>query len=317
MIKDYYKENNFDFLLTAHHLDDQAETFFIRLFRGSGIDGLASMSEYSTLYDMNIIRPFLGLHKSDLQEYLVKKGITWAEDESNSDEKYFRNKVRAFLSSFENKNEIVERVDFAIKEIGKMKEFISGEFEKYKKLLNFNSFGTCLFSYEKIKKVNSDMGLRLLAYIAQSVSGNVYKPRLEKLKRLYSNILNITKEDKFKMTFYGCVFEKYGNDLIIAYREYNAIGDDLELIFGKDVVWDDRFMIKLLSDKKNVHVGHVREGEFTTLLRQIRKTDPEKYKELKNVLGIEKNIFYTLPIVKVENEYVLDCRDVDIKFLPK
>ncbi|MDR0572127.1 MAG: tRNA lysidine(34) synthetase TilS [Rickettsiales bacterium] len=315
LIKEYYDKNHFDFLLVAHHLDDQAETFFIRLFRGSGIDGLASMDDISELYGMKIVRPFLSLHKEDLQDYLEKKNVKWLEDESNNDEKYLRNKVRVFLNSFPNKNEITRRIDFAVKEIGKAKNFINEEFKKYKKLLDFKSFGTCTFSCEKIRKINYDIGLKLLAHISMRISGNVYKPRLEKLKNLYDNITNLAKGDKFRSTFYGCIFEKCGEDLIIVYREYSALGADVKLIFNEKVIWDNRFTAKLLVDKDDLYLGHVKDGDFTALLRQTRVVAPEKYKELKNIVGVEKNVFYTLPVVKTKGDYILDYKEVSIEFL--
>jgi tRNA(Ile)-lysidine synthase len=316
LMKEYYEKNNFDYLLVAHHLDDQAETFFIRLFRGSGIDGLASMEAVSNLYGMNIIRPFLKLPKDDLQKYLLAKNIKYIEDESNSDEKYLRNKIRNFLNSFDNKNEITQRIDFAIKEIDKSKQFIRDEFEKYKnKILKINSFGTCLFFYDKIKKMNYDMSLRILAYVSMKISGNIYKPRLEKLKRLCDTIINLSSEDKFRTTFYGCIFEKCNDNFIMVYREYNSIGDDVRLIYNEEVIWDSRFKIKLLVDENDLFIGHLKEGEFTSFLRDVRKNNPKKYKELREVVGIQKNIFHTLPIVKRNNQYLIDFENININFM--
>jgi tRNA(Ile)-lysidine synthase len=316
LIGEQYNNGKFDYLLTAHHMNDQAETFFIRLFRGSGIDGLASMDKITKLYDMNIVRPFLNLLKDDLRNYLIEQNIKWVEDESNNDEKYLRNKIRYFLNSFDNRNEIVERVNFAVEEINKAKCFIATEFEKYSnKLLDFNSFGTCLISYEKLKKINDDMRYRLMAHVAMRVSGNVYKPRFQKLKRLCDSIINLSENDIFRTTFYGCIFEKYGASHIMVYREYNSIGDDVKLVFSKEVLWDNRFRVKLQENREDLYLTHLKEGEFTTLLRETRKNDPLKYKKLREVVGIQKDIFYTLPIVRGENGYMLDFENINIKYI--
>lgn len=317
LIKEYFQENNFDILLLAHHGDDQAETFFIRLFRGSGIDGLASMNDISVLYDMKILRPFLGIHKNNLINFLNEENIKWVEDESNSDEKYLRNKIRAFLNSFENKNEIVDRINFAVKEINKSKVFINEEFEKYKsKILKFNTFGSCLLLYEKFKKINKDIALRILAFSAMKVSGNIYKPRLEKLQRLYDNIINLQSKDKFKYTFYGCVFEKYNDELLMVYREYNSIEEDKKLVFNKEIIWDNRFTVKLLQDRNDLIISHVKEGEFNKILEKTRKSNFEKYKELREIVGIQKNIFYTLPVLIENGEYILESNDlINIQFM--
>jgi tRNA(Ile)-lysidine synthase len=316
LISEHYKKGDFECLLIAHHLDDQAETFFIRLFRGSGIDGLASMEAISALYGMNILRPFLELHKDDLKKYLATKSIKCVEDESNSDEKYLRNKIRVFLNSFENKNEIIQRIGFAIKEINKSKQFINGEFEKYKvRLLKFNPFGTCLVSYDKLKKINNDMCLRLLAHVSMKISGNVYKPRLEKLKKLQETIVNLIAKDKFRTTFYGCIFEKCNDGFIMVYREYNSIGGDIKLVCNEEIIWDGRFKVKLLVDEDNLSISHMKDGEFTGFLRKVKKENPEKYKELREIIGIQKNIFHTLPIVRRENEYLIDFKDISMEFI--
>ena len=306
LIKEEYIKNNCDYLLVAHHLDDQAENFFIRLFRGSGIDGLSCMSLETKLYDMNILRPFLNIHKSDLINYLTDKKIKWCEDESNSDEKYLRNKIRNFLNSFENKNIISDRISFAIGEIVKSKEFMDEEFEdKKQKILSFNNFGSCLLNFEKLKNINRSIALKILSFSAMKISGNIYKPRLEKLKRLFETIINLQQQDTFKQTFYGCIFEKINDNLIMVYREYKAIGEDKILKYNEEIVWDDRFIIKLLKDIENVKATHIKEGEFNRVLEQYKKQDLTKFRELKNIKGIQKNIFYTMPVLLVNNEYNL------------
>jgi len=74
----------------AHHLDDQAETFFINLARGSGIKGLSGMPAVQDVF----IRPLLFAKRSDIEEYASRNDITWREDSSNPTEKYLRNKIR-------------------------------------------------------------------------------------------------------------------------------------------------------------------------------------------------------------------------------
>ena len=96
------------------------------------------------------------------------------------------------------------------------------------------------------------------------------------------------------------------------YREYNSILEDKKLIFGEEVVWDNRFFVKLKKDVDNVVITHIKEGEFKTLLNNVKVNNREKYKELKEVRGIEKSIFHTLPVVRLGGEYVLDCEFVEV-----
>lgn len=79
---------------TAHHLDDQAETFFLALKRGSGVKGLSAMQAVSLRQHFTIFRPLLNISKADLLTYAQQAGLHWVEDESNSDEAFDRNFLR-------------------------------------------------------------------------------------------------------------------------------------------------------------------------------------------------------------------------------
>jgi tRNA(Ile)-lysidine synthase len=83
--------------LTAHHADDQAETLFLNLMRGSGVDGLAGIPVLRKLGHGWVARPLLDTHKSALTAYLRKREITWLEDPSNKDESFDRNFLRQRL----------------------------------------------------------------------------------------------------------------------------------------------------------------------------------------------------------------------------
>lgn len=91
--KDLLKEKNYDYLLTAHHTDDNLETFFINLSRGTGIDGLCGIPEKSN----HILRPLLPFSKEDIQAYAAEHNLSWREDLSNEDSKYLRNRIRKDL----------------------------------------------------------------------------------------------------------------------------------------------------------------------------------------------------------------------------
>jgi tRNA(Ile)-lysidine synthase len=83
-------QNNFDFLLTAHHLDDSLETFLINFTRGSGIDGLLGIPQQND----KIVRPLLCFSRNEIETFAKNNNITWREDSSNSSTKYLRNKLR-------------------------------------------------------------------------------------------------------------------------------------------------------------------------------------------------------------------------------
>ncbi len=85
-------------LLTAHHAVDQAETFFLRLFRSSGLRGLSSMKFHAVPYSQGFLfRPLLKVDKKDILSYARFKHLKWIEDDSNQNLYYERNFLRFFL----------------------------------------------------------------------------------------------------------------------------------------------------------------------------------------------------------------------------
>ena len=84
------EEQNYDFILTAHHADDNLETFLINLSRATGLDGLIGIPEQND----KIIRPLLAFSRLDIENYANVNEIKWREDSSNASDKYVRNKIR-------------------------------------------------------------------------------------------------------------------------------------------------------------------------------------------------------------------------------
>ena len=81
---------NFDYVLTAHHADDNLETFLINLVRGTGLDGLTGIPAQNE----NVIRPLLLFSRQEIEQYAKEDNIDWREDSSNASDKYLRNKIR-------------------------------------------------------------------------------------------------------------------------------------------------------------------------------------------------------------------------------
>lgn len=80
-----------EYLLTAHHADDQIETFFQRLMRGAGIQGLGSMPVVRREQHYVLFRPLLSCQRTQLADYAQAKQLSWVEDESNQDQRFDRN----------------------------------------------------------------------------------------------------------------------------------------------------------------------------------------------------------------------------------
>jgi tRNA(Ile)-lysidine synthase len=102
--------NDYDFILTAHHLDDSLETFLINFTRASGLDGLTGIPKQNGY----IVRPLLVFSRNEIEVFGKENDLKWREDSSNASDKYLRNKLRhdvipilkelspGLLSSFES-----------------------------------------------------------------------------------------------------------------------------------------------------------------------------------------------------------------------
>lgn len=148
---------NLDYILTAHHADDNLETFLINLTRGTGLDGLTGIPEQND----KVIRPLLVCSRQEIEAYAKEHAIQWREDSSNASDKYLRNKIRhdvvpilkelnsSFIASFQNTQDYLQQAQMmaedasimvyqqVAKEIG---EDIHFDLKKLKQLPNYKSY---------------------------------------------------------------------------------------------------------------------------------------------------------------------------------
>ncbi len=83
-------DNGYDYLITAHHADDNVETILINLTRTTGLRGFIGIPESKN----KILRPLISFGKDEILSYAKNNRLDWSEDSSNSNEIYFRNKIR-------------------------------------------------------------------------------------------------------------------------------------------------------------------------------------------------------------------------------
>lgn len=145
------KEHQFDFLVTAHHLDDNIETFLINILRGSGINGLSGIPQ---LQD-KIIRPLLNYSKKEIRDFAIKNNIEWREDNSNSENDYLRNSLRNLvlpeLEKIDNdyRNGFKKSLDFLNQDLELLNNHIQ---ETKNKLFQKSEFGYTI-NIEELKSL--------------------------------------------------------------------------------------------------------------------------------------------------------------------
>jgi tRNA(Ile)-lysidine synthase len=248
MLHDFCVQNKIEYLFLGHQLDDVAENFLIRLFRGSGLDGLSAIAEISQFKKIKLVRPILNFEKDVLKDFLRRKKIKWFEDESNLDEKFLRNKIRNFLGEFEEKNAIQNRIKNAAAEISQMRDFVDDVLlREAKKILHFQANGSFLINQKKLQKIPHKIALKILAFTLMEVGGKIYKPRLEQLQSFYQYLI---AEKKIKpRNFYGCIAKQKDEKHLIIEREKAAENFKNIVKFDEEFfLIDGRFLTKNPDD---------------------------------------------------------------------
>lgn len=285
LLYDFCLENKIEFLFLGHQMEDVAENFLIRLFRGSGLDGLSAISEMVEFKKIKLVRPLLNFEKDDLRKFLTSKKIKWFEDESNTDEKFLRNKIRNFFNSFEEKSLIQKRIKSASDEIATMRDFVDeAMLREAKEMLEFKSCnpkktqiktlkqvqgrqdlshaGCFLLNQKNLQTTTKKIALKILALTLMEVSGNIYKPRLEQLKNFYEHLTQTTPIKP--RNFYGCMVRKYDKERLIIYREKKSENlKNIQKFDKKNFLIDGRFLTENPEDFATFKF------HFRTILKEI------------------------------------------------
>ena len=144
------------------------------------MDGLSAIAEISEFKKIKLVRPLLNFEKDDLKKFLTDKKIKWFEDESNTDEKFLRNKIRNFFNGFEEKSLIQKRIKSAADEIATMRDFVDeAMLQEAKEMLEFKSCNPK--KTQILKQVQDDEVFVELTSLSRChpelVSGSIHKFR--------------------------------------------------------------------------------------------------------------------------------------------
>ena len=209
----YCKKHRIKTLLTAHNLEDQVETFFIRLSRGSGLKGLSSMKSLSKVdSQVRLFRPLLEVKKSFLIK--ISKNIfgNYIKDPSNKNLKFLRTKVRSLRKPLERSGIKYEQIFKSIQNLSLSKstldEYLSKVFQQLIKKENKD----ILIDFKKYKELRNETKIALLNEAVKKLKKNYYDLRSYKVENL---IKNINKKDFKKATLGGCIFMKKGENLCL------------------------------------------------------------------------------------------------------
>jgi tRNA(Ile)-lysidine synthase len=258
-------------LATAHHRDDQAETFLMRLARGSGVDGLSAMVGVSRIMGLTLVRPLLDVARFRLQTTLDRAGHDWIEDPSNEDTRFARVRIRILLHALAKEGVTAERLAATAHHMRRARlaldlaaDDLAGQAAR------LDSAGFCSIGRDLLLAAPAETALRLLARALMAVAGSPYRPRLERLERL---CWALSDTEKGRWTLAGCRIS-LNRGRIVIWREAGRAGlPEITLKPGGSALWDGRY---------RVEIGRKAPGPVTVRAlgeegwRELRPVSPEK-----------------------------------------
>jgi tRNA(Ile)-lysidine synthase len=213
LLSEFCKIKKIKYILTAHHSDDQIETFLIRLSRGSGVQGLSSMREATKLNNnTSIIRPLLNFKKKELI-YISKKifGRVF-KDPSNNNKKYLRTKVRLLKKVLEKSGIQHEQIINSINNLRSTSDTLNVYLRKIYQI-NVKKKGNRLkINFKNISKETTEIKIKILSKAFKNLNNSYYPPRSKKIINLINGLV---KKEQKKFALSGCIIIKSGNFITI------------------------------------------------------------------------------------------------------
>ena len=188
LIKKFCEEKNIDFVATGHNWNDQMETYELRKNSGSSKIGLAGMNQIKTLSEnLKLIRPILHFSKKYLEDFLIKKNVSWKIDPMNFDDNFKRVSVRKKINSYD-----FEKIKLISKKI------INYEIQRYeieknsvdflKKYCEISDFGFAKVDKKFFLHQKGEIQTEILKRLIWNIGMKKYPTKID--SKILSDILN-------------------------------------------------------------------------------------------------------------------------------
>ena len=208
------KKLNINNILLGHHKDDLIENFFLRILRGSGLNGIISFDEKTKYQSINVIRPLLKFSKKKLEIISRKVFDIYVEDSSNKNIKFKRVRIRNFINNLELEGLDKEKFNLTIKNLKFANESIKFFVDKN---LEENSTSIKLKNQVILNKdffyQPKEVVFRSLSQVLKSVGKNYYPARGKKIDQLIDQIKN---NNHYKLTLGNCILKRVNNTIMVS-----------------------------------------------------------------------------------------------------
>lgn len=208
-----------DHVLFAHTQDDVAETFLMRLARGSGVEGLSAMAAKRRVRPsgFHIIRPLLETSRADLRHYVGTLKVPYVDDPSNDDPRFDRARARAVLRSLGIDAQTLANTAIRLSRASDALRARSADVAR--ETIRTDAYGTVHIDRDGFAIVERDTQLRLLTAALSWVASAEYSPRAASLEDLLDRAISGGGG-----TLHGAEVRTEGDTLLV-FRELNALRD--------------------------------------------------------------------------------------------
>ena len=237
----YCRSRSIPAIATAHTSDDQAETFIMRLARGSGLDGLSAIEEISRRNGIDILRPLLTVSRRRIEAFLLARALRWLDDPSNDDERYERVRIRRQLKAARSLGLSPAALALSARRLRRSRdalELVTADFLRAH--VKLHEAGFAKLHLPELFEIHEDVALRALARMIAAVGGGSALLRLSKIETYYQMMRTAPRS----ATLGGCRLIVKGADLTII-REIGRMDAASAHIVrpGETLLWDARFML--------------------------------------------------------------------------
>jgi tRNA(Ile)-lysidine synthase len=260
------RERGFQFLAVAHNIEDQAETFWMRLAHGSGLDGLAAMAAVRESDGITLIRPLLGFLRAQLRATCKEFNTEWIEDPSNSNERYLRVKLRPFEGVLAEEGLTPARLAATAQKLEDARQALEEMARQTATAsVQLHPAGYASLKTAAWQAAPRDIQRRVLVQVLQAVAPQEYAPGFEALEMLRLDLHNAAFAGK---TLAGCEIFLHKGDILVV-REAAAVAARMKVKNGG--IWDERFALSDFPEDESWEIGVLGEGGLSSL----RKNAPE------------------------------------------
>lgn len=235
LLAQWAEANEVGCVAVGHTMNDQAETFLMRLGREAGLDGLAAMTGHWRVGNTVFCRPALQVSREELRDVLRAKDIKWIEDPTNTDPAYERVKARRALEELSGLGISARNLSRVSTHLAEVRTSLYWYvFLAAQTHLRFHS-GDVFVARKGFRTVTRDVARRLVQQILLWIGGAEYAPRGNAVDLMLEAIRGGTK-----MTLHGCVMTVMDHELHFT-REAQAVA---AMRAAPGEIWDDRWVLE-------------------------------------------------------------------------